>query len=114
MDWSAAVDGLGRVRWDPYTNPETLKDYHNYHFECPYHEDCIKTRGIGPRNTKPLGPLQPLAFLHAWRDVLEDVEDADPRCHNGTPPTMEQVTDFYHRHREGLNALALSLGAPTE
>ena len=35
----------------------------------PKHHNCQKTRGVGSFSTKRYGELEPLAYLHAWRDV---------------------------------------------
>ena len=62
--------------------------------------------------TRPLGPLQPLAFLHAWRDVLQAPgrEHIDPRAHRGEAPTLDEVTEFFNKHEAELEALAAKCG----
>ena len=66
------------------------------------------------RNVARLGPLEPLAFLHAWRDVLEDPEHdhIDPSFHGREQPTHDQTRMFLEEHRTELVNLAEYFGAP--
>lgn len=34
--------------------------------ECKYHENCIKRRGGGRRETQHLGSMEPFGFLAVW------------------------------------------------
>ena len=107
--WKTAIGG-GHVRYQDYKHPDG-GIYGNFRFRCPYHHNCAKTAGTGASNIADLGPLQPSAFLHAWRDVLVDAdEDIDPRSHNGTPPTIEEVKAFHDAHIPALATLAAECG----
>ena len=67
---------------------------------CP--ADCQRTCGVIPRNMNLLkSDLEPLALLHAWRDV-----DIDPgKGHRLTPVPDKKVIDFYEDHYDELSAL---------
>jgi hypothetical protein len=101
--------GGGQVFFDKeYVAPVLgARAYSNWRFVCPHHPDCQRTLGFGVANTRNHGNLEPLAFLHAWRDV-----PPGPRGHRKTHPEQEAVTAFYHDHLAELQALAVACGAP--
>ena len=35
-----------------------------------HHADCQRTRGVVPRNIGRHGKIEPLVWLHAWRDLV--------------------------------------------
>ena len=97
--------GPGTVFWDEYHPPDGRPPYGNWNMKCPHCPKAVKcerTQGEIPRNfTLGLGPLEVIAFLHAWRDV-----EIDPaRGHRKTNPTPEQIRTFHDNHRAELKAL---------
>ena len=61
--------GGGECFFEAYTGGSTGKPYANWILKCPKHQNCQKTRGVGSFSTKRYGELEPLAHLHAWRDM---------------------------------------------
>ena len=103
--------GGGWVYFDKeYTAPAVgAARYSNWQFKCHHHKDCQRTMGLGKANTRELGDLEPLAYLHVWRDV-----PPNDKGHVKTHPTPEQVSKFYHDHLPELQTLADHFGAPKE
>ena len=77
--------------------------YENWIMACPHHANCEKRRGLGPRNIAQFGPLEPLAFLMAWRDQHLGA-DSDAKGHNRSHPTSAAVRDVFERHGADLQA----------
>lgn len=99
-DWDAAI-GPGGVCFENYLAVRTGDAYPNWMFRCPHHHGCKRTRGVTVRNTARLGALEPLAYLHAWRDT-----PPGPRGHSNTEPPRQAIQDFFEEHREALETLA--------
>ena len=95
----AAIGG-GRVNYTEYPDRHTGKIYANWTFECPHHHGCSRVMGTSKKNTTPHGFLQPLAFLHVWRDVCPT-----ERGHRLTPVKQEPVSKFFEEHEEELMAI---------
>ena len=93
--------GAGEVYFMEYTNPLRLEPYGNWTFYCPHHHDCKRTMGVVPSNMRVLKTdLEPLAFLHAWRDC-----EVDPKKgHRKSPVKEEDVVNFYNEHQDELMA----------
>ena len=87
-DWVDAVGG-GSCFFDSYDGGSHGKPYKNLMFQCPRHENCMKTRGCGVFSEKLHGELEPLAFLHAWRDM----EVPPSKSHRQCTPSKEAVAD---------------------
>ena len=87
-DWVDAVGG-GSCFFDSYDGGSHGKPYKNWMFQCPRHENCMKTRGCGVFSEKLHGELEPLAFLHAWRDM----EVPPSKSHRQCTPSKEAVAD---------------------
>ena len=97
--------GGGLVYYDEYTPPFKIESYINWTLYCERPgcpADCQRTCGVISRNMKLLNSdLEPLALLHAWRDV-----DIDPeKGHRLTPVPDKKVIDFYEDHYDELSAL---------
>ena len=96
--------GEGFVWYENYTAPLMHRVYGNWTFHCTREgcpNDCKRTLGVIPRNCKKFGDLEPLAFLHAWRDCT-----IDPRLgHRKSPVRDEDVKTFYEDHVDELEAL---------
>lgn len=95
--------GGGEVVFSEYVDKMSGKAYRNWIFKCnkcPKPEKCQRTMGLGPRNTARLGDIEPLVFLHVWRDT-----PPGPQGHRKTQPSSEAVTAFYEAHRQELEAL---------
>ena len=112
-DWKDAIGG-GQIHYEIYAHPDGRPGYGNFQFKCQHlgHDaKCGKVRGSGPAMTR-LSPLEPLAFLHAWRDVLEAPErsELDVSCHRDEPPTEEEVQAFLESNGDALKELAERLG----
>ena len=84
------------------------KLYKNWIFDCPHHASCQRTAGVVPKNIETHGILEPLAFLHTWRDVVPG-----PYGHRKTNPKPEDVTAFFNAHQGELENLAESFGILT-
>ena len=94
--------GGGDVLYELYKAPLRVEPYGNWTMYCPHHDDCERTCGVVPRNTKKLKcDLEPLAFLHAWRDCEVDPE----KGHRKSPVKDEAVRKFYNEHKDELMAL---------
>ena len=83
--------GPGSCFYDLYTGGSLASEdgYANWTFLCPKHEACQKTRGVGEFSTRRHGKVEPLAFLHAWRDMDVPIGKSHRRC----APTMAQVDE---------------------
>jgi hypothetical protein len=102
--------GAGDVYYDEFTSPMRLEPYCNWTFYCPGRpgcpKDCQRTMGVVPRNMKLLkSNLQPLAFLHAWRDCVIDPE----KGHRKSPVPDADVRSFFEDHEDELSEIAVSL-----
>ena len=82
------------------------KLYKNWIFDCPHHGGvCQRTMGVVPKNIESHGILEPLAYLHVWRDL---VPGPDGHRHTHADPAV--VAAFYTRHQEELEQLAERFG----
>ena len=71
--------------------------------------------GATDKNTRALGVLEPLAFLHAWHAMSWE-EGPERRSHATARPSPEEVQAFYDLHRMELQAIfdsAASAGDPS-
>ena len=66
-----------------------------------------KRKGVSRGSTNEHGPIQPLAFLYAWRDL----PDVIGRSHAREVPTKEQVDSVVEQRRAELEALVDLAGA---
>ena len=82
-----AHGGGGCVHFERYDGGPNGRPYENWILKCPHHEGCEKTRGCGINMTQHYGELEPLAFLHAWRDMTVP----PGKKHRHLNPTREQV-----------------------
>lgn len=101
-EFKAAIGG-GQVVYKEYNNFAIGTSYRNWIFKCnkcPVAESCQRTMGLGPRNTSRHGSLEPLAYLHAWRDT-----PPGPQGHRKTNPKAPAVTQFFNDNRAELQAL---------
>ena len=99
-DYKPAIGG-GEASYAEHPDPDTLALYKNWRFRCPHHDGCERTRGLAPRNMRPHGRLQPIAYLHAWRDT-----PPGPNGHRLTNPTAAAVADFFNANETALANLA--------
>ena len=105
-DYVPAIGG-GFCYYEAYAGGSSGKPYENWIMTCPRHANCQKTRGIGAFSVRRHGELEPLAFLHAWRDM--DVPPGRPHRHC-TPTKLEidgQMAEHMLAFAE-LNALFLA------
>lgn len=100
-DYIPAIGG-GGVCFTEYF-PVNRPSYANWMFQCPHHHNCFRTMGLGPRNTSAHGELEPLAYLHVWRDVPPH---PDKTHRNTDVPDRAAVTAFFEAHQPELQALA--------
>ena len=103
-DFKPAIGG-GGVFYDEYEDGFG-KVYKNWTFQCPHH-GCQRTMGVVPRNIKPHGILQPLAYLHVWRDL-----EPGPDGHRLTDASPADVTKFFKDHELELENLGELFGIP--
>ena len=78
-DYLPAVGG-GLCFYQVYDGGATGKPYENWILKCPWHANCEKTRGVGAKSGLRIGELEPLAFLHAWRDVQVPLGKPHRQC----------------------------------
>ena len=105
-DYIPAIGG-GHACFREYTAPGALAGTafaragcDNWMFKCPHHHNCFRTMGLGPTNTRR-GVLEPLAFLHVWRDTPPDPE----KGHRKTPVDDALVERFLNENRAALQAM---------
>lgn len=84
-DWKAAING-GHCFFEAYGGTGG-SIYENWIFKCDRHENCMKTRGVAKFSTKNYGELEPLAFVHAWRDMVVPPTKSHRQCN----PTLSDV-----------------------
>ena len=97
-DYAPAIGG-GFCFYEAYVGGSSSNSYDNWIMTCPRHEHCQKTRGVGAFSTRRHGELEPLAFLHAWRDM-----DVPPgRTHRRCTPTQVAID---HQMGEHMMAFA--------
>lgn len=104
-DFVPGVGGRGEVYFELYTAPTMVSAYGNWQFNCsncPQGAGCTRTMGLGPRNTRRHGDLEPLAYLHAWHETPPD----PVKGHRKTNPRDEDVDNFFAHNHEELRALA--------
>lgn len=101
--------GGGRVSYDEYHSTTTGNLYKNCQLFCDCVRGCSRTRGFGPTNTRNLGELEVLAFLHAWRDTPPQ----PGKSHRQTDPPKAMVTEYYNEHLIELQALHALLAQQT-
>ena len=99
--------GGGEAYYEEYPDAETGDLYQNWQFLCPHHDNCEKTKGATPRNIKKHGFLQPIAYLHAWRDT-----PPGPFGHRRTEPDAKDVADFFNENEAALEELFNSFATP--
>jgi len=97
-EFSPGLDGA-MILFQDYPDPhDPSKRYLNYTLRCPRPEcrNCTKVKGESVKNTKRLGVLEPLAFLHAW--IAKDFAK-EGKSHRNTDPAPQDV-DAYFAHRQ--------------
>ena len=104
--------GPGFVHFKEYKHPFELTTYANWTFYCKRPgcpEGCQRTLGVIPRNCRLTGShLEPLAFLHAWRDCAIDKK----KGHRKSPVPDADVIEYYNDHLEELTALNSLFASP--
>ena len=107
-DRVGAIDAIGggKALYKEYMDPHTAKMYCNWRFYCPHKglpghpPGCMRTLGVIPKHTS-LGVLEPIAFLHVWRDTPADLA----KGHRKTPPPKAAVKAFLEEHRAKLQRM---------
>ena len=109
-----AIDaiGPGKALYKEYRDPHTLALYRNWRFFCPHKgpghgAGCMRTVGVIPKNTR-WGELEPIAYLHAWRDTPPDLA----KGHRKTPPPKAKVKAFLDAHTPQLQAMRDHFATP--
>ena len=95
--------GGGECSYQEYSSAAGVT-YKNWSFlcpKCPKSDGCKKTRGVGPYSTKRHGDLEPLAFLHAWRDVAVPCG----KTHRHISPSAEEIDAEIVRNRDAFKDL---------
>jgi hypothetical protein len=95
-----AING-GRCNFQEYLQPNG-NVYANWFMECPRcpkSDNCGRTLGVRAETTK-LGYLEPLAFLHVWKELTPG-----PNGHRKTHPIDTDVASFYTRHARELEVI---------
>ena len=90
--------GSGRCHFQEYVQPSGHV-YANWMMECPHHHNCHRVRGLGKNNIKN-GLLEPLAFLHVWKETPPGALG-----HRPTPPDPVEVLAFLREHKAELEAI---------
>ena len=95
-----AIGGAGEAHFHDYTQPGGAQ-YGNWRFRCAQACRCIRTLGLGVRNTSKHGVLEPIAFLHVWA-----VTPVDPaKGHIKTNPSPAAVDRFFADHEPELQEM---------
>ena len=98
--------GGGSVFYEEYREFGFGRLYKNWIFDCPHHGSaCQRTIGVIPKNIQQHGILEPLAYLHVWRDLVPG-----PRGHRLTHADPADVASFYTDHQDELEQLADRFG----
>ena len=103
-DYVPAVGG-GSCYFEAYPVGATGKLYENWMFVCPRpgHKGCFKTKGVYPGSTRRYDELEPLAFLHAWRDMVVPPGKTHRNCNPTAAAIDEQMAAHMAEFAE-LNA----------
>jgi len=105
------IDGIGGVtlRFQDYKNTTTGRREPNWTTKCYVagHGACGKRRGCC--HEKKYGNIEPVAFLHCWRDVNWPTNPKVP-THAKETPTPGAVARFIEEHREELEAIVRKAG----
>ena len=100
LNWKAALWG-GSLCYDEYLQNGAM--YKNWKFKCDRHGGlCVKTKGA--QFTSRHGTVEPLAFLHAWREVAPTAG----KTHAQMNPSHAEVAEIYDVFSEELQALHAS------
>ena len=64
------LPGGGKMRVDEYVQRRKKRGrYTRWILCCPHHKKCVKKRSVSKATTARHGPLEPIGFLMAWRDL---------------------------------------------
>ena len=96
-DWKFAING-GQCFYEAYQGPGG-NTYKNWILRCHRHDNCEKTRGVADFSTNNYGELEPLAYLHAWRDMDVPRDKVHRRC-------IPKFSDVSRQIDTNLQALA--------
>jgi len=101
-EYIPAVGGIGMVFKDVYS-PTTGAGYTNWIFKFDFGgRQWEKKRLVTAASTRRHGPLEPLAFLHAWRDlVVESGGAVGPR----QAPSAAAIDGQFSLHRDEFNVI---------
>ena len=103
-DYKPAI-GRGEVFYQEYREFGFGKLYKNWIFKCPHHDGCHRTMGVISKNTGARGILEPLAYLHVWRDVVPS-----DKSHRLTDAEPADVVKFFDDHEIELEDLGELFG----
>ena len=99
-DWQAAV-GSGKIFFDSNYQSLTGKSYSSWIMKCDKHPACEKKRVVNDTSTRNFGDIEPICFLHAWRDM-----PAEPgKKHSHQNPDLLAVTAQAEAHRDDFQRL---------
>jgi len=97
LDWKDGVDG-SKACFKNYLHTGAAEPYANYQIKCgnsQHRKDCHKTRGA--QYCTAHGHLEPLAFLHAWRELNWPWPGAKA-SHALEDPSGEAVEEYLRAH----------------
>ena len=81
----------------------------NYLLQCPYHDDCMKSRGLSARYQKQFGEVEIIAALHAWSHIPWPTATGK-KTHRLEDPTDRATRAYALEHLEALQDLLRQLG----
>jgi len=93
--WCIGGPKPSRIGFQVYEPPVGTggKAYPNWLCYCPHHRrSCHTVRGVYRRSTLQFGLLEPIAWLHCWRDMPLDERGRHQK------PTPEQVAEWVRIH----------------
>ena len=105
--WVDALDGC-RASFQPYVDTKG-KPSTNFVLKCPHHVSCEKSRARIPAHEEHFGPIEELAYLHAWSRIAWPTKPT-MGTHRQETPSQAAVAEYARAHVEDLQAVLGAMG----
>ena len=100
-DYQTSLNGL-KVKFKVYMNTKTGIPEPNWRMKCGQgHPNCFKRRGALEQFERKHGRIEPLAFLHAWNDVVWP-STPTVASHARETPSASAVKRYAEEHGQEL------------